>query len=109
MVLVCLHHLENHVPFHNHYVQDPHHQCLLLHHLLHPCLKLEQKGFSVRCKHLYHVITFKYKILLSKSDLQSKIKDRGVGTCVRVGGQDQKWGAKDMNFKENPIFFSNFG
>ena len=34
---------------------------------------------------------------------------RGVGTCVRVRGQDQKWGAKDMNFKEKPIFFSNFG
>ena len=36
------------------------------------------------------------------------IVTRGVGTCVRVGGQDQKWGAKDMNFKENPIFFSKF-
>ena len=31
---------------------------------------------------------------------------RGVGTCVRVRGQDQKWGAKDMNFKEKTIFLA---
>ena len=34
---------------------------------------------------------------------------RGVGTCVRVGGKTKSGGAKDMNFKEKPIFFSNFG
>ena len=34
---------------------------------------------------------------------------RDVGTCVRVGGQDQKWGAKDINFKDIATFFSNFG
>ena len=36
------------------------------------------------------------------------INIRDVGTCVRVGAQDQKWGAKDINFKEKPIFFTNF-
>ena len=30
---------------------------------------------------------------------------RGIGTCLRVGGQDQKWGANNINFKgKDPIF-----
>ena len=37
------------------------------------------------------------------------IISRGVGTCVREGGKTKSGGAKDMNFKEKPIFFSNFG
>ena len=37
------------------------------------------------------------------------VKYRGVGTCVRVGGKTKSGGSKDMNFKEKPIFFSNFG
>ena len=31
-------------------------------------------------------------------DLKSNIFTRGVGTCVRVGGQDQKWGGKRQEF-----------
>jgi len=34
--------------------------------------------------------------------------NRGVGTCLQVGEQDQKGGAKNRNFKETPKFLSNF-
>ena len=37
------------------------------------------------------------------------ILSRAVGTCLQVGGQDLKWGAKDRNLKQKILFLCNFG